>query len=267
MTAPFLAATHVTPLGEGRYRTRFDAPWYQGRGAYGGVVGGQLMRALEHTVADARRPVRSFTLHFCAPAVEGEAGLQVRVERAGKLVTHATARVENASGVVAVASATFGIPRAGTPVYLDAKRPQVPAPEQVAPVPEDVPMPTFCQFFEYRFCVGAAPYSGGEPRTGGWIRPKGPALVLDAALCVGLLDAYPPSVLATMEEVRPVASVDFTVHFFHALPRPGERAGAQYLRTGYSRWASEGFAEDFQELWSEDGELIAQCRQLIAVLG
>jgi acyl-CoA thioesterase len=91
--------------------------------------------------------------------------------------------------------------------------------------------------------------------------------VLDAALCAGLMDAYPPSVLARVEGLRPVASVDFTMHFFHALPRPEERPGAQYLRTGHSRWAAGGFSEDYQELWSEDGTLIAQCRQLIAVLG
>jgi acyl-CoA thioesterase len=267
MTAPFLAATRITPLGEGLFRGRFDAPWYQGRGAFGGVVAGQLLRAMEHLVADPARPVRSLTVHFCAPATEGEAEVRGRIERSGKLITHATARIENATGVVAVASATFGISRPTSAVYVDAKRPEVPAPHQVGLVPEDAPMPTFCQFFEYRFCVGSAPYSGGAPRTGGWIRPKGEPLTLDAALCVALLDAYPPSVLSAMEEVRPVASVDFTVHFFHALPRPGDRPGANYLRTGASRWAGEGFAEDFQELWTEEGELLAQCRQCIAVLG
>jgi acyl-CoA thioesterase len=267
MTAPFLAAIHLTPLGEGRYRSRFDAPWFQGRGAFGGVVAGQLLRAMEDLVADPGRPVRSFTVHFCAPAAEGEAEVRGRIERAGKLVTHATARTENAAGVVAVASATFGISRPGTVSYFDAQRPEVPPPSEVVQVPDDAPLPTFCKFFEYRFCVGSAPYSGGEPRTGGWIRPKGAPLPLDAALCVALLDAYPPSVLSTQEEKRHVASVDFTVHFFHALPRPADRAGAHYLRTGVSRWAGEGFAEDFQELWSEEGELLAQCRQCIAVLG
>ncbi|HEX8697928.1 MAG TPA: thioesterase family protein [Myxococcaceae bacterium] len=267
MSSPFLTATTVTSLGEGRFRSRFDAPWYQGRGAFGGVVAAQLIRALEHEVADPNRPVRSFTVHFCAPAVEGEAQVHTRLERVGKLVSYATARVENAAGVVAVASATFGVSRAGAPAYFDVKPPDVPRPETLQPVPEDVPMPTFCQFFEYRFCVGSAPYSGGEARTGGWIRPKGPPLVLDAALCAGLMDSYPPSVLSWVDGVKHAASVDLTMHFFHALPRPEEKAGAQYLRTGHSRWAGEGFSEDYQELWSEDGTLLAQCRQLIAVLG
>jgi acyl-CoA thioesterase len=267
MTAPFLAATHVTPLGEGRYGSRFDAAWYQGRGAYGGIVSAQLLRAMEHQVADPARPVRSFTVHFCAPAVEGEAQLQVRVERSGKLITHVTARTENAGGVVAFASATFGIARPG-PEYLEAKPPVVPPPSDVPRMPEGGHMPGFARFLEYRFCVGGALYSGGpEARTGGWIRPAGEPLVLDAPLCVGLLDAYPPSVLTRLEGFRPAASMDFTVHFFHALPRPSAAPGEQFLRTGVSRQAGEGFAEDLQELWSADGVLLAQCRQLVAVLG
>jgi acyl-CoA thioesterase len=267
MTAPFLAATHLTPLGEGRFLSRFDTPWYQGRGAFGGVVAGQLLRAMEHELKDPARLVRSFTVHFCAPAVEGEARVHARIERTGTLVSYATARVENAAGVVAVASATFGIPRARGPRYFDFKPPQVPRPEELRPAPPELPMPTFCQFFEYRFCVGSVPYSGGEPRTGGWIRPKGPPLVMDAALCVALMDSYPPSVLSQVKGFQHAASVDFTVHFFQALPLAGERPGAHYLRTGHSRWAAEGFSEDYQELWSEDGTLIAQCRQMVAVLG
>ncbi|SEM63633.1 Acyl-CoA thioesterase [Stigmatella aurantiaca] len=267
MTAPFLAATLVTPLEAGRYRSRFEAPWYQGRGAYGGVVAGQLLRAMEHQVADPTRPVRSFTVHFCAPAVQGEAELEVRLERAGKLITHATARTVNAGGVVAVASATFGIARPGLE-YLEARPPPVPPADDVPVLPEDVPMPDFCRFFEYRYCLGAAPYSGAsEARTGGWIRPKGEPLTLDAALCVGLLDAYPPSVLSRLEGFRPAASVDFTVHFFQALPRSSGTPGEIFLRTGISRQAGEGFSEDLQDLWSADGVLLAQCRQLVAVLG
>jgi acyl-CoA thioesterase len=266
MSAPFLEATRITPLGEGRYRSRFDSSWYQGRGAFGGVVAGQLLRALEHSLADPARPVRTLTIHFCAPGVEGEAEVRARIERAGLLITHASARVENASGLVAMASATFGIDREGGPRYFEGSPPRAPKPEEVAPVPEDMPMPTFSQFFEYRICMGSVPFSGGEPRVGGWIRPKGPPLVLDAALCVALLDAYPPSVLGSLDRVRGVASVDFTVQFFRALPLSAESAGAHYLRTGHSRWAGDGFADDLQELWSEGGELIAQCRQLIAVL-
>ncbi|MCY1017222.1 acyl-CoA thioesterase [Pyxidicoccus sp. MSG2] len=267
MTAAFLAATSPEPLAPGRYRIHFTAPWYQGRGAFGGVVAGAALRALEHHVGAAGRPVRSFTAHFCAPAVEGEAEIQTRIERAGKLVTHATARVENASGVVCVASATFGAARGGTMEYFEVPRPEVPPPHDVPVVPDDVPMPTFCKFFEYRFCLGGAPYSGGPvAETGGWIRPR-EHLLLDAPLCVGLMDAYPPSALTRVDGFQAAATVDLRVDFFHALPRPGLREDAHFLRTGRSRHAAGGYAEDSQQLWTEDGQLLAQCHQLFALLG
>ena len=59
------------------------------------------------------------------------------------------------------------------------------------------------------------------------------------------------------------ASVDFTVDFFQTLPRPGLSADAHFLRTGRSRVAANGYSEDHQQLWTEDGELLAQCRERI----
>jgi len=267
MTAAFLAASTPEPVGPGRYLTRFTSAWNQGKGAYGGVVGGTALRALEHTLGDPGRPVRSFTLHFCAPAVEGEARVLTRIERSGRTVTHATVRVENDSGVLALGSATFGVSRPGIIEYLEVTRPDVPPPHEVPALPDDVPMPDFCRFFDYHFCLGGAPYSGGSvAETGGWLRPRDPT-PLDAPLCVGLMDAYPPSVLARVDGFRPTATVDLTLHFFQTLPRPGQRDDAYFLRTGRSRQAADGFAEDFQQLWTEDGVLLAQCRQLFAVLG
>jgi acyl-CoA thioesterase len=267
MTAAFLVATVVEPLETGHYRSRYDAAWYQGKGAYGGVVAGQALRAMEHHVGDAKRSVRSLTVHFCSPAVEGVADVYTRIERAGKLVTHATARVEGAGGVVAVATATFGAARNGAPEYSEFVMPSVPAPGDVGRVPDDAPMPDFCRFFEYRFCVGSAPYSGSEvAEVGGWLRPREPT-ALDAALCVGLMDAYPPSVLARVDGFRPAASVDFSVQFFQSFPLTRIAPDAQYLRTGRSRQALEGYTEESQLLWAQDGTLLAQCRQLVAVLG
>ncbi|MCP3168790.1 acyl-CoA thioesterase [Myxococcus qinghaiensis] len=267
MTAAFLAASTPESVGPNRYRIRFTSPWYQGRGAYGGLVAGTALRALEHTVGDAARPVRSFTMHFCAPAVEGDAWVTTRIERAGKLVTQATVRVENDAGVVAMGSATFGATRGGAIEYLEMAPPKVPPPHEVPVTPDDIPMPDFCRFFEFRFCLGSAPYSGAAvAETGGWLRPREPT-VLDAPLCVGLMDAFPPAVLSRVDGFRPAATVDFTMHFFQALPQAGLKPDAQFLRTGRSLQAGGGYAEDFQQLWTQDGQLLAQCRQLFAVMG
>lgn len=268
---PFRAATTWSRTGEGRYEGAFDERWYQGKGAYGGVVAGGLARCLEDTVADPRRRLRSFTVHFCAPALAGPVVVETRVERTGSLVTHTSARALQGGAAVAVATATFAAPRrpAGDERirFADARVPEAPGPDEVAPFEGSPLMPTFTQFFEYRFAVGHAPFSGGDEAViGGWLRPKEP-LALDAALAVALLDAFPPAVLARVDGPAPAASVDMTTHFYADLPLPAERAAEPLLVVARSRWAQEGYAEERAELFTADGALVAECSQLVAVLG
>jgi len=98
---------------------------------------------------------------------------------------------------------------------------------------------------------------------GGWIRPRVPT-PLDAPLVVGLLDAFPPASFARVEGFCNGATMDYTAHFYAPLPLEG-RPDAHYLRTGHSRHAADGYADDLAELWSEDGRLLAQLRQVAAV--
>ncbi len=262
--SPFVLATTWSPLGEGRSVGRIHASWYQGRGAFGGMLGGALLRSMMRELNDEARAPRSFTAHFCAPVVEGEATIQVRLERTGRQVSHLSARMEQAGQVACLASATFATSRDTPLVYEDARAPQVPRPADVPSTPAEL-LPTFGAHFDYRWCVGAAPYSGAaEARVGGWIRPHAPT-PLDAPLVVGLLDSYPPAALARARGFSPGATMDFTAHFYAPLPLPSAAPDAFYLRTGSSRHAADGYADDLAELWSEDGRLLAQLRQMAAV--
>jgi acyl-CoA thioesterase len=260
----FLAATTWSPLGEGRYQGRLSSAWYQGRGVYGGLVGGVLLRSMMRELDDPARPPRSFTVHFCAPVFEGEAELTVRRERAGRQVTHLSARLEQGGQVAALASATFAGSRETSLRYTVARPPPVPPPADVPPVPDEL-LPTFARLLDYRWCVGAAPYSGAEEAlAGGWVRPRAP-MPLDAPLAVGLLDAFPPSALARVDGFCPAATMDFTAHFYAPLPLEGASPEAFYLRTGRSTWADAGYTDDLAMLWSEEGRLLAQLRQVAAV--
>src|ERR1044071_1291926 len=91
--SPFVTATTWSALGEGRYRGDIRPEWFQGRGAYGGMLGGALLRSMMREVNDAAREPRSLTVHFCAPVAEGETTLAVRIERAGRQVMHLSARL------------------------------------------------------------------------------------------------------------------------------------------------------------------------------
>ena len=262
--SPFITATTWSALGQGRYLGHLSPDWFQGRGAFGGLLGGALLRSMMRQLDEPARTPRSFTTHFCAPVIEGEVLLQVRLERAGRQVSHLSARLEQAGQLACLASATFATSRASPLEYTDARPPSVPPADQVPPVPESA-WPAFGAHFDFRWCVGALPCSGApEARAGGWVRPRVPT-PLDPPLAVALLDSFPPSAVTRLSGPFQAATMDFTAHFYAPLPRPSAPLDAFYLRAAHSRHAATGYADDLAELWSPEGQLLAELRQMAAV--
>lgn len=272
----FLRASTWQREPSGLFTTTIDPRWAQGRGAWGGLLAAGMLRAMAMVLADrslsaAAMGHRPRTLHvsFCAPAKVGPLQTEVIVERVGATVATLSARACQEGKLVTLATATFALPPSkpmATAHWHDAPAPEVERPDALEPLPLDVPlMPTFTQFFEYRFCIGEPPYSGSTApaRTGGWIRLREPSPI-DAFVVAALLDTYPPAVLPRLDEFRPSASVNLTMDF-HALPS-SLSADAQLLLAGTSRIGDGGITDEQQDLWSEDGVLIASCRQLVLVL-
>ena len=75
-----------------------------------------------------------------------------------------------------------------------------------------------------------------------------------------------PSMFNRIGSVVGVPTVDLTVHLRAELPPAHARDDDWYLVTFRSRVAAEGFAEEDGELWSRDGRLLAQSRQLALVM-
>ncbi|MDB5215864.1 MAG: thioesterase-like protein [Myxococcaceae bacterium] len=283
MTTPYALARQLTKDDRGVRNGLVDPSWHQGRGAFGGLLAAMTLAAMAEDLKrsaipdganDAERIPRSLTVHFCAPA-SGAIALTTEIVRVGSRVAHATARIANEKGVTTIASASFckDRPRAdGGDRYLVATMPVV---ESAANVPELrlAGVPGIAEFFQHvdaRFCGPITPFSSAkEARLAAWVRLREPAL-LDAPLAALLLDSLPPAVTATFGMPRPVASVDFTIHFFSRFAgAPGALTIANdehQLVTIRSRWADDGYTEELRELWSPRGELLAQCRQLIALL-
>lgn len=265
----FKEATSWARTDAGVYTGVIDPSWYQGRGAFGGLLGGAILRGLMRTVEAPARIPRSLTVHFCAPAVAGPLELHTRVERTGSSVTHASARLLQQGEPVCLATATFAQARKTGLRYADARMPDVAPAHDVPPVPSDLPMfPVFARnHFEYRFAGTSVPYSSSpEARLDVWLQPRAREIV-DAPMAVGLLDAPPPAVLARLDRVQAAATVDLTIHFFHALPLPDDDGTRHHLVAMRSRQGADGYTEQLAELWTADGTLIAQCRQLVALLG
>ena len=110
--------------------------------------------------------------------------------------------------------------------------------------------------------IGSPPFQSAEqPLTGGWVRSREPR-ALDAPLAAAILDAWIPTAFIVLDRPHPAPTLDLTVHFRTPLPPPGGRADDWYLSVFRSGLARDGFFDEDGELWSADGRLLAQSRQL-----
>lgn len=252
----------LRPAGPGTFDLDVPAHWGIGRGATnGGYVAAVFTRALEETVADPERRPRSLTIHYVAACLPGPATIAVTVERGGRSLTMLSARMTQAGATVALALAAFGSVRPGLD-FQHEPMPEAPPPEQVARWPAE-DGPTFPANWEYRWCIGALPFTRApEAVGGGWIRPASPR-VLDAPLLAAMADSWIPPVLLLLDRPRGVVpTIDLTIHFRAAVPDEGAAPDEFSFALFSSRIGAEGYWESDGVIWSRDGRVLAQARQL-----
>ncbi len=257
--------TRIEKIVEGRFRAEISERWWVGRGPNGGFVAALFMRAAEATVGSERAP-RSLTIHFPRAPKAGSAELTVTVEREGGRATFLTARLEQAGEVQATAQAVLS-DNWEAEGFSELEMPTVdPAGELYDPEPTEADgMPAMMQNYSVRPALGGAAFSGGEPRTGVWIRAREPRL-LDPPLAAAILDAWFPAPFVRLPRPALAPTIDYTVHFRTPLPPPGADPADAYLAVFSSGLARHGFFEEDGELWSPDGVLLAHSRQLALLL-
>jgi acyl-CoA thioesterase len=268
----FSADTAVVTQGDGRYSARIDPGWWIERGPNGGYVAAVILRAVTVEVAAPERRLRSFTVHYLAPPTEGAVEVLVTVERQGRSLTSVSARLVQADRLVAIAVGAFSISRPSIE-FCDLVMPDVAAPEDLPSLDPSLG-PLLRRRYEERWALGPMPFSGGDvARAGGWIRLArsesgrrfgGPeSETLDQHLLVALADAWMPPIFGRLTEPLGVPTIDLTVHLRDPIP------------PGYDDWvlvdfhtsvASDRFVEVDGELWTRDGRLLAQSRQLALAL-
>jgi len=269
MSAPsvnrFERDTAVVPAGANRFHARFDPGWSV-VGPNGGYIAAIALRALEASVADPARAPRSLNLHYIARPESGPVDLEARIERRGRSLTTATLRMVQDERLVCLAIGAFSLSRGGLS-FDHAQMPEVSPPEQCEPMERRVEVH---QRYECRWALGPQPFTttGGQALCGGWIRLAEPRIV-DAPLVAAYTDAFPPAIFAhaPRDEIgRGVPTIDLTIHFRRSLPLANAGADDFVLAFFRTRQVSDGFLEEDGEVWSRDGVLLAQSRQLALVV-
>jgi hypothetical protein len=228
-----------------------------GNGAGPGINGG-LFAALTARAAIAATGLepRSLTIHYLQAPALGDVDVAVTVPRRGRSTAFARLEVSQEGRHVAQAMAVTSAWRADAPAWADAAPPALKPFDACEAVRVDSPgAPPLVGNYELRFDWDAErrpAFMGGYIRTA---EPRGSDHVALAAMT----DAFmPPAFLRSPEPVL-VPTLELTIHFRGEPPAGGH----PWIRAAFaSRVAAGGVVEEDGELWSEDGTLLVQSRQL-----
>lgn len=261
--------TAMEPAGPGTFKGRMSRDWWIFHGPNGGYVAATILHGLALAVDDPARSPRSLTVHYTERPAEGPVTLETRIERSGHKLTTVSGRLTQEARTLAVAVAAFSADRKGLE-FTTASMPAVAPPEQcpTRDLPDDV-VPPMMRQLDTRWAVGPLPFTGetaAEARSGAWLRAAVPRTA-DAAFVALLTDAVTPAVFSRVgpgQGITEVPTVDLTIHFRNHVP---ESATPQdfYLASFTTRTSAGGFVEEDGEIWSRDGLLLAQSRQLALV--
>jgi acyl-CoA thioesterase len=261
----FHAASAITELAPGRYGVEIPDGWQQGRGAFGGLVLGTLVRAIEATASsDADRRTRTLLGDLVGPVLPGAAEVRVDTLRRGAHQTNLRADFVQGGATLACASAVVSGPR---PVGLAGLAPRAEPPpfESARAIAlHATGAPVFTQQFEYRL-TGPAPWTGGATaEVAGWVRPRAAVPAVDAPLLVALLDAFWPAYFSTTHAPRPIATVSFAAQITCDPAALDPAAPFFYRARGIND--HDGFQLELRELFDSRGAIVAMNQQTFAIL-
>jgi acyl-CoA thioesterase len=252
--------TALERLDDGRYRGTMTDRWTVGAGPNGGYVAAFALRAVlrESTLPD---PL-SMTVHYLARPGAGPVDVLVETLRVGR--GHTTLSFRLVQGEIKAAGiVTLGRHREPGPYDFAPPAPEPGlAPEASLPLPpREMPGSSLWRRLDLRiskpedvFYLRETP---GEATTGGWTR-FADGRPVDALAVPLFLDCWPPAVFCRTLQPSPAGTptLELTVHW-------RDRPGPGWHRTSFeTRLVAGGYMDENGELWSEDGRLVAESRQL-----
>lgn len=258
MSHPFDVATGVERIAEGRWGAEIDPGWFAPMGPNGGYLASIVLRALTEAVDDPERAPRSLNLHYLRPPAAGPAEVAVTVERTGRSLTSLSARLEQDGRLCLLALAAFAVDMPSAAEYAE-RAPDVTPFAELPRIEAPAGTPPITHRLDVRPAIGPAIFSGAqEARTGGWLAFATPRAA-DALACATYVDTWWPAPFVRLTAPIAAPTIDLSIHFRTRLAEP---APGPVLGLFTSRVSAEGFFEEDAELWSPDGILLAQGRQL-----
>lgn len=256
--------TRLTSLRDGTHEITFNRNWWLVAGPNGGLLAAQLAAAALETVND--RPIRTMTMHFVAPAREGTATIHTVVERLGRGVAFLRQRMEQDGRLLATAIVAMAGPRDVGAAWNEIERPAVAAPDQCPALHSDEAPVSLRARWETRWTAGVTERPSsivepGEIAVGGWTR-LAEEQPLDQRVLAAMSDSWMPPLMLHGMRNHSAPTLELTIHFRADLADVDTSPGGWCHTLFSSPVGADGFVDESGEIWSPDGRLVLQCRQL-----
>jgi acyl-CoA thioesterase len=253
----FASDTAVTRVGDRCFTADLRDNWMSLVAIHGGYSAAVIVRAIEATVDDPTRALRTFATQFAAAPQPGPVEIEVTVERSGRSMTTTSARLLQEGRVLQVAHAMSSGAWPG--LAYDELPPPRGADPGGAPIFQPPGAIVHFQNAEVRLDPDVVPFGGGdEALIAAWLLPLDREPI-DAAWLVAMCDMLPPAVFTRTTGPVKAASLEYVVHL--ATGAPHLPPGAHVYLSCRSPLASEGFAVEDATLWGADGAVLAVARQ------
>jgi acyl-CoA thioesterase len=250
----FDAETALEPVGDGHWRGEVPPTWSIGTGPNGGFMAALAARA---ALQAAGSPPRSLTLHYLSPPAEAELDVTTEIVRAGRSAVFLRIAMTQQEKVVVLALCVCGAWYDEAPSFSDLEPLRLPPREDCILID---PSRTGVPPLQGRYETYIAPRDPEDRpiRIDGHIRTREPHPI-DHVVLAAISDAFiPPAFFRTRDPIT-VPTLELTMHFRGI---PPEDPHPFVHQTTVSRLGAGGVVEIDGEIWSEDGRLLVQSRQL-----
>ena len=254
----FDADSAVEATGEGTYGATIVPEWSAPPGPNGGYIAALCLRAMRAESADEAKLPRSLTLHYLRPPRPDDVEIAVTVERSGRTATTCSARMFQGGKLTTIALGVLTTDYEGVADWAP-RMPAVPPAESIEPIELREGAPEIFKKLETRITFGPLPFTGGkEAVTGGWLQARGEERLTPELLTL-YTDAWWPPPFGVLDELALAPTLELTIHF---RARPPADMGARVLARFEANASVDGLFDEVGEVWSPDGLLLAQSRQL-----
>jgi hypothetical protein len=262
MPGPFEQACQLEAQGDGVYQGVLGRTWWGNVAQNGGYVLALALATFERELDDADKQALRITLDYHRPVLDGEVRIEVDVVRRGRTTSGGSLRIWSAGKLACVGIASFARPRPGGEFAARAMPEVEPIGAEEPPLDKNREFPLYGNVRRWsRFAEASGPHGA---RVGGWVQQVVPE-VIDHRWLAFLVDLWWPAAYKAWGENLVTQTVDMGYHGRASLPVETLAPGTPLLVVHTARASVNGFVDEDCEIWSPDGVLLGQGRQLFIV--